>query len=86
MGVADSQAPVGPGQVRAPVTFRAAQGLAEHRDDVSAMPATDAAGVPSREIAARFFVSVRTVDHHLQSVYSKLGVTGRDELARVLRP
>jgi hypothetical protein len=25
------------------------------------------------------------VDNHLQSVYSKLGVTGRDELARVLR-
>ena len=44
-----------------------------------------AAGVPSREIAARLFLSVRTVDNHLQSVYSKLGVTSRDELARVLR-
>jgi DNA-binding CsgD family transcriptional regulator len=45
-----------------------------------------AAGLASREIAAKLFVSVRTVDNHLQNAYSKLGVTGRDELARALRP
>jgi len=44
-----------------------------------------AAGVSSREIAAKLVLSVRTVDNHLQNVYSKLGVTSRDELARVLR-
>jgi DNA-binding CsgD family transcriptional regulator len=44
-----------------------------------------AAGASSREIAAKLFVSVRTVDNHLQSVYSKLGVTGRDELEGALR-
>jgi DNA-binding CsgD family transcriptional regulator len=44
-----------------------------------------AAGASSREIAAKLVLSVRTVDNHLQNVYSKLGVTSREELARVLR-
>jgi DNA-binding CsgD family transcriptional regulator len=43
-----------------------------------------AAGASSREIAARLVLSVRTVDNHLQSAYTKLGVSSRDELARVL--
>jgi DNA-binding CsgD family transcriptional regulator len=41
-------------------------------------------GVPSREIADQLFLSIRTVDNHLQNAYSKLGVTSREDLARVL--
>jgi DNA-binding CsgD family transcriptional regulator len=40
--------------------------------------------VASREIAERLFLSVRTVDNHLQRIYTKLGVTGRAELADAL--
>ena len=39
-----------------------------------------AAGTPSKEIAARLGVSVRTVDNLLQRAYRKLGVSGRDAL------
>jgi len=45
-----------------------------------------AQGESSKAIAARLFLSVRTVNNHLQSVYSKLGVTGRGQLAGVLQP
>ena len=43
-----------------------------------------AEGLPSREIAKRLGLSVRTVDNQLARVYSTLGVTGRTELAGVL--
>ncbi|MGO8721399.1 MAG: LuxR C-terminal-related transcriptional regulator [Acidimicrobiales bacterium] len=39
-----------------------------------------AAGVASREIATRLFLSVRTVNNHLQRVYGKLGIARRQEL------
>ncbi|GAA1217497.1 hypothetical protein GCM10009655_16180 [Rhodoglobus aureus] len=38
----------------------------------------------SREIGQQLGLSVRTVDNHLARIYRKLGVTGRDELERVL--
>ncbi len=44
-----------------------------------------AAGVRSREIADRLFLSTRTVENHLQRVYAKLGVSGRVELDPALR-
>jgi DNA-binding CsgD family transcriptional regulator len=43
-----------------------------------------AQGASSKDIADRLFLSVRTVNNHLQSVYSKLGVAGRHELAAAL--
>ena len=43
-----------------------------------------AAGASSRDIAERLVISVRTVDNHLQSAYRKLGVSRRQDLARVV--
>jgi DNA-binding CsgD family transcriptional regulator len=45
-----------------------------------------AGGFSDREIAARLFVSVRTVESHLARVYRKLGVGSRTQLAGALAP
>ena len=41
------------------------------------------AGASGREVASDLVVSIRTVDNHLATIYRKLGVSGRDELAAV---
>ena len=43
-----------------------------------------AAGATNREAATALFVSVRTVETHVASIYRKLGVRTRAELARLL--
>ncbi|MGP4000616.1 LuxR C-terminal-related transcriptional regulator [Streptomyces sp. 8N706] len=43
-----------------------------------------AQGLSNREIAARFVVSVRTVEGHLYRAYAKLGTTNRAELHELL--
>jgi ATP/maltotriose-dependent transcriptional regulator MalT len=43
-----------------------------------------AQGTASKDIADRLFLSVRTVDNHLQSIYGKLGIRGRRELAAAI--
>jgi DNA-binding CsgD family transcriptional regulator len=72
------------GDVRTPgLSFgTASERLTRREREVAAMAV---AGASSRDIAAKLVLSVRTVDNHLQNVYSKLGVTSRDELARLLR-
>jgi DNA-binding CsgD family transcriptional regulator len=44
-----------------------------------------AAGISSREIAARLALSVRTVDNYLGRAYAKLDIARRTELAALLR-
>lgn len=55
--------------------------LTRREREIAAMAAQ---GISSRDIAARLVVSVRTVDNHLYNIYSKLEVSGRDQLAPIL--
>jgi DNA-binding CsgD family transcriptional regulator len=41
-------------------------------------------GATSREVGEQLFLSRRTVDNHLQRIYGKLGVSGRQGLAEYL--
>jgi DNA-binding CsgD family transcriptional regulator len=43
-----------------------------------------AAGTTSREIAARLFLSPRTIDAHLRNIFKKLGIPSRRQLAAAL--
>jgi DNA-binding NarL/FixJ family response regulator len=40
-------------------------------------------GSSNKEVAAQLFLSPRTIDAHLRSVFSKLGITSRTQLARL---
>jgi DNA-binding NarL/FixJ family response regulator len=43
-------------------------------------------GLQNREIAARLFMSVKTVEAHLTRIYRKLGVRTRVELVHNYQP
>ena len=53
--------------------------LSAREQEVAAMAA---AGLSARQIGDRLFLSPRTVENYLQRVYTKLGATSRQDLAR----
>ena len=55
--------------------------LSRREREIALLAAT---GVTSKDIADRLFVSVRTVNNHIQHIYTKLGITSRAELAGAL--
>jgi DNA-binding CsgD family transcriptional regulator len=56
----------------------AASGLTHQELEVARLVAQ---GLSNREVAARLFVSQRTVEFHLRNVFTKLGVSSRTKLA-----
>ncbi|MFE5946648.1 LuxR C-terminal-related transcriptional regulator [Streptomyces sp. NPDC056480] len=59
----------------------AAAVLTEREREIAQLAAR---GTTSKEIAEMLSLSTRTVDNHLQHVYTKLGITNRRDLAKIL--
>ncbi|WP_193044339.1 AAA family ATPase [Mycolicibacterium baixiangningiae] len=82
-----------PWSERAQVELRACGQSVRKRDDTASQKLTPqetqvagfvAQGLTNADVAAKLFLSRRTIDFHLRNVFTKLGVTSRTELARVL--
>jgi DNA-binding CsgD family transcriptional regulator len=72
---------VTPGLFHAATAHAAAAPLSGREREIAMLAA---AGIASKDIADRLYLSVRTVNNHLQHAYTKLGVTGRVDLAQAL--
>jgi DNA-binding CsgD family transcriptional regulator len=77
---------------RAAEELRASGEALRRRDDSGTAPLTAQErqvaklvqqGLPNREVAARLFVSPRTVDFHLRNVFTKLGISSRGALSQI---
>jgi DNA-binding NarL/FixJ family response regulator len=62
-------------------TASAAATLTPHERQVAALVTQ---GATNKEAAAALFVTTKTIEHHLSSIYAKLGVRSRSELTRRL--
>jgi DNA-binding CsgD family transcriptional regulator len=76
---------------RARIELRASGETARRRDPSTADRLTPqelqivryvAEGATNKEVAARLFLSPRTIDYHLRKVFTKLGISSRSELIR----
>ncbi|MGE3288667.1 MAG: AAA family ATPase [Pseudonocardia sp.] len=83
----------GPWAERARRELRASGETARRRDTTAETALTPqelqvaalvADGMSNREVAGRLFVSPRTVDFHLRNVFTKLAISSRGELTRVV--
>jgi DNA-binding CsgD family transcriptional regulator len=72
---------VTPGLSQAAMVHAAAVPLSAREREIAMLAA---AGIASKDIAERLYLSIRTVNNHLQHAYTKLGVSGRAGLARAL--
>ena len=72
---------VTPGLFRAATVDAAAAPLSSREREIAMLAA---AGIASKDIAERLYLSVRTVNNHLQHAYTKLGVSSRADLAQAL--
>ncbi|MEV6235097.1 LuxR family transcriptional regulator [Lentzea sp. NPDC051838] len=68
------------GEVARSRSAQAADDLTEQEQHIARLVAT---GATSKEVAARLFLSPRTVDAHLRNVFRKLGINSRRQLAGV---
>jgi DNA-binding CsgD family transcriptional regulator len=57
--------------------------LTAHEAHIARLVAT---GATSREVAAELFLSPRTVEAHLRSMFRKLGITSRRQLKELRLP
>jgi DNA-binding CsgD family transcriptional regulator len=70
----------GRGESEVPARLRA-MGVTSREHDVLQLVAE---GLSTREIASRLFLSPRTVEHHLASLFARAGVHDRDQLVTTL--
>jgi DNA-binding NarL/FixJ family response regulator len=68
----------------APTAQETASGLAELTPQELEVARLVAEGSTNREVAARLYMGVRTVESHLGRIYGKLGVNSRVALARLV--